>query len=219
MRLNKFLSDNTDLSRRKADGAIASRQVYINDRLAMLGDQVGPHDVVFYNGKKISPKIFKRVVILLNKPVGYVCSHDGQGSKTIYDLLPTKFSSLNPAGRLDKDSSGLVILTNDGELLNQLTHPSKSKDKVYEIELISKLTDVDIAKLTSGVDIGDERPSKFKSVEVIDDKSYRVILQEGRNRQIRRTISALDNKVVILKRTAQAEFNLDNIEIGKFTKI
>lgn len=207
MRLNKFLAQHTDLSRRKADDAIKQGLVTIDGNIAEVGNEVKPTSVICLNGVEIKANDTTPRVVLVNKPVGYVCSRNGQGSPTVYDLLREADKDLNIAGRLDKDSSGLVILTDDGELLNELTHPSYSKEKVYEVVLNRELTQKHINILTSqGVDIGDERPSKFISVEKIAPKKYKVILTEGRNRQIRRTFEYINCRVMELHR----------IEIGKY---
>lgn len=209
MRLNKYLSTYTDLSRRKADEVIAQGHVSVDGVVATVGNDVKPTSVVSLNGVEIIPTKEEPYVVLVNKPVGYVCSKDGQGSPSVYELVEQKDRNLNIAGRLDKDSSGLVILTNDGKLLNKLTHPSFNKEKVYEVELDKELPTKHVIMLTSeGVDIGDKRRSTFKSLESAGDKTYRVVLTEGRNRQIRRSFDALGYSVRKLHRTAIGEYSL-----------
>ena len=219
MRINKYLAERTELSRRAADAAIAQNRVRINGALPKAGQQVEPGDTVELDGKVIADKP-NTVTILLHKPVGFVCSRDGQGSKTIYELLPPELQNLNPVGRLDKDSSGALLMTNDGDLLNQLTHPKYEKEKVYHIALHKLLLDEDKYKITDkGVDIGDERPSKFpvKRIESKKHKSaYEVRLHEGRNRQIRRTFKALGYFVNHLHRTEFAGHKVGALEIGKY---
>jgi pseudouridine synthase len=212
MRLNKFLADNTELSRRKADVAIENGRIAINGHRASLGTVVEPNDKVTIDGQLIKSKEIKIITVLLNKPVGYVCSKDGQGSKTVYDLLPTSYSSLNIAGRLDKDSSGLVVLTNDGKLLHELTHPASDKEKVYRVSIDKTLWPEDRNKLLTGVDIEDDRPSKFKRIKKLSDRTYEVVLSEGRNRQIRRTFEALGYKVTLLSREQLGRFRLGKIK-------
>lgn len=212
MRLNKFLADNTELSRRKADVAIENGRIAINGQRASLGTVIESDDKVTIDGQLIKSKEIKIITILLNKPVGYVCSKDGQGSKTVYDLLPESYISLNIAGRLDKDSSGLVVLTNDGKLLHELTHPASDKEKVYRVSIDKTLWPEDRNKLLTGVDIEDDRPSKFKRIKKLSDKSYEVVLTEGRNRQIRRTFEALGYKVTNLSREQLGRFRLGKIK-------
>lgn len=165
MRINKFLAQHTELSRRKADQAISDGIVTINGEVAKVGDTVKPTSTICLNGVEIIHSNPDKKIILLDKPVGYVCSRDGQGSPTVYELLSDNDRQLNLkiAGRLDKDSSGLVIMTNDGDLLNELTHPSNNKEKVYQVILDKELSTKHINILTStGVDIGDPRPSKMQ---------------------------------------------------------
>jgi 23S rRNA pseudouridine2605 synthase len=219
MRLNKFIADNTELSRRKADSAIENGRVKINGAVAKLGVIIETGDEIQIDGKLIKPTVTKTTTILLNKPMGYVCSKNGQGSKTIYELLPEKFHHLNIAGRLDKDSSGLVILTDDGLLLNELTHPSSGKEKVYSVTINEAISPAHRNLLLSGVDIGDERPSKFKHLKKISETTYEVVLEEGRNRQIRRAFEALGYKVVKLHRERLGKFKLEKLKSKDFLVI
>ncbi len=219
MRLNKYIADNSDLSRRKADSAIENGRVKVNDSVAKLGTAVTEDDLVFLDGNLLKKTEQKIISILLNKPVGYVCSKNGQGSPTVYDLLPAEYDNLNIAGRLDKDSSGLVILTNDGKLLNELTHPSNNKEKIYFVSLDKQISPNDRNCLLTGVDIEDERPSKFKFIKNISENSYEIVLEEGRNRQIRRTFEALDFKVIKLHREQIGKYKLSKLKPKEFVVI
>lgn len=219
MRINKFVAQATGLSRRAADDAIQNAKVTINGHTASLGDDVAPDDIVKLNGKSLSSQAVK--TIILNKPTGYVVSRDGQGSNTIYDLLPKEYSRLKPVGRLDKDSSGLLILTNDGQLANQLTHPSHQKVKVYEIRLDQPLQPLHRQMIS---DIGiklDDGPSQLQLDRMIvdNDSQWRVTMIEGRNRQIRRTFAALGYEVIGLHRTHFGPYNLGPIKPGSFSII
>ena len=142
MRINKYVALATGISRRAADDLIAESSVLVNKQPVQIGQEISENDTVALNGKTLVLPI-SFTTILLHKPQGYVCSRNGQGSKTIYDLLPEQLYSLKPVGRLDKDSSGLLLLTNDGALANALTHPSKQKIKVYEIILDRPLNKLD----------------------------------------------------------------------------
>lgn len=230
MRINQFLARHTHLSRRAADSAVSEGRVEINGTLAKLGDTVIDSDLVTLDSRAITTGVKTRTLIL-NKPVGYVCSRAGQGSKTVYDLLPAEYHHLNPIGRLDKDSSGLLLMTNDGELANQLTHPSFGKAKVYSVGLDRPLSEADKAKIRKGVDIGDERPSKFfvearsektelsklsSQFPILNSQAYQVRLSEGRNRQIRRTFGALGYKVTELNRTHFGPYDLGSLQQGKY---
>lgn len=210
MRINKFLSSYTNLSRRRADEAVDKGRVVVNGSQATPGQNVEDSAVVTLDGKVIKTTKSELKVLLINKPVGYVCSRDGQGSPTVFDLVGGDTTGLNVAGRLDKDSSGLVILTNDGKQLNELTHPSRNKQKLYEVTLDHEISAKHVNMLTSsGVDIGDERLSKFDKLTRLKPYTYEVSLSEGRNRQIRRTFAALDYEVKTLHRTQIGEYSLD----------
>lgn len=214
MRINKFLAEHSYLSRRQADEAVAAGRVTINSRTAVIGDIVGDNDKVTLDNAPISETKTKRT-ILFNKPAGYVCSRASQGNPTVYSLLPTDYHDLNIAGRLDKDSSGLLILTSDGSLMQELTHPSKGKIKSYLVKTGRTLTAQDLEKLEKGVDIGDLRLSSMK-VTPVAESEYEVLLTEGRNRQIRRSFAAVGAEVTGLHRTAIGSYRLSNLESGDF---
>ncbi len=214
MRANRFIALATGLSRRTADKLADAGEILVNGRQIKAGREVSPTDQVTLRGRTLQlPKI---QTIILNKPVGYVCSRDGQGSKTIYDLLPAKYHHLKSVGRLDKDSSGLLLLTNDGELANKLTHPSQRKEKQYFIELDKPLQDEDRQHIERGV-VLDDGPSKLLLQG--KDNYWRIKMHEGRNRQIRRTFAALGYEVTKLRRTAFGDYTLGNIANGKFRKV
>jgi 23S rRNA pseudouridine2605 synthase len=171
------------------------------------------HDKVEVSGLKIKHKV-KLITILLNKPTGYVCSRNGQGSKTIYELVPEDLHHLKPVGRLDKDSSGLLLMTNDGHLANDLTHPSHQKQKVYLVELDRQLSPEDAKQIESGINLEDglsQLNLKQLSGGIIEVKIY-----EGRNRQIRRTFAAVDYKVEKLHRTHFGNYSLKLLPSGKW---
>ena len=218
MRLNRYIAQYSGFSRRKADELIEQKRVVVNREVANLGTQVDDHDSVIIDGKKIVPIKREATVVLLNKPVGFVCSQDGQGAPTVYDLLQNRMKDLKIAGRLDKDSSGLVVLTNDGQLLNQLTHPSNDNEKVYMVTLSKLLEDGAIAKFANGVDIGDDRVSKLE-VLPLKNFSYEVRIHEGRNRQIRRSFEALGYNVIGLHRTNLGPYDLGDLKINQFKEV
>lgn len=201
MRINKFIALASGLSRRAADRSISEGRVRIDGRPASLGDNADESSKILLDGKLLSLPD-QTTTIMLNKPVGYVCSRDGQGSPTIYDLVPEDFKKLKSIGRLDKDSSGLILLTNDGQLANELTHPSYSKTKIYEIELSQPLQLNDAKRISNpGIEL-DDGISQL-ALESLDgsNKKWRIEMSEGRNRQIRRTFEKLGIKVVALRRT------------------
>lgn len=219
MRINKYIAQATGLSRRAADTAITEGRVTVNDLAPESGQQIMDNDEVTLDGKRISPAE-NNVTIMLNKPVGYVCSRDGQGSRTIYDLLPEDLHNLKPVGRLDKESSGLLLMTTDGQLAYELTHPKFEKIKKYKIALNRDLTEDDFEKITkTGVELEDGK-SKFDLESMNNQvKEWKVSMREGRNRQIRRTFEHLGYGVVKLHRTHFGPYILSAIAPGKFDKI
>jgi len=234
MRLNKFIASASSLSRRGADDAITRNRVMVNGQVATPGMDVGPSDVVTLDDQRITPDV-RVVTILFNKPVGYIVSRDGQGGRTIYDLVPAEYQHLNPVGRLDKDSSGLLLLTNDGQLAHELTHPSKQKQKVYQVTLDTPLTPDDLAKLQQGIKLEDGpsqltvTPSRARqggpntpqdlsippTPTQHDGFTYEVTMHEGRNRQIRRTFDALGHSVVQLHRIQFGAYMLGSTNPGE----
>lgn len=212
MRLNKYIAASTSLSRRAADDAIAEKRVRVNDALATPGLQVGHDDVVTLDGVVLKLND-STTTIMLNKPVGYVCSREGQGSRTVYELLPPELQRLNSVGRLDKNSSGLLLLTDDGQFAHELTHPSRQKIKIYQVELYKPLQPLHRQMISDhGLHLADG-PSRLqleRQVEA-DDTKWIVSMREGRNRQIRRTFDALGYSVKSLHRTDFGDFRLGEL--------
>lgn len=216
MRLNKFIAQATGLSRRAADEAIKAGRVSIDGKPASLGTVVKDNDRVTLDNSAITPSV-NTITIMLNKPIGYITSREGQGSKTVYDLLPKEYHTLKPVGRLDKDSSGLLLLTNDGELANKLTHPKYQKEKLYEVKLNKNINTIDENKLLTGVGLNDGM-SKFIKLKQCSEHTYEVTLAEGRNRQIRRTFNALGYKVDNLHRIKFGSHKLGKLSSGLYKK-
>jgi 23S rRNA pseudouridine2605 synthase len=219
MRINKFIALSTPLSRRGADSAIAAGRVLINGKVPVAGQAVTDTDEVTLDNKPITPAV--KTTILFNKPTGYVCSRDGQGSQTIYELLPPEYQRLQSVGRLDKNSSGLLLLTNDGELANELTHPSRQKQKVYEVVLNKPLEPLHRQMIQDhGIQL-DDGVSKFELERRGDgdDRDWRITMHEGRNRQIRRTFQALGYEVLTLHRTQFGSYGLGAVQPGGYRPI
>jgi len=215
MRINKYISERLSISRRKADKLIVGGQVTVNSTLAQPGQLITESDIVLLDNKAL-PYAPKRTTIMLNKPVGYVCSKDGQGSNTIYDILPAKYQSLNPVGRLDKDSSGLLLLTNDGSLHQKLTHPSYQKEKIYHVSLNKALGNEDIKRIEQGIELDDGISKLSLKTENPNSKVWAVTMHEGRNRQIRRTFEKAGYKVIHLHRTNFGNFKLGELHSGDY---
>lgn len=214
MRINKFVAQATGLSRRAADAAVAAGRVTIDRQPAQLGDNIGDGATIQLDGRALKQPL-AHTTLMLNKPFGYVSSRNGQGSQTIYDLLPAELHSLKPVGRLDKDSSGLLLLTDDGQLANQLTHPRYGKAKIYEVTLDKPLTSPDRAKIEQGITLEDG-PSLLALKSIGNDgRAWRVTMTEGRNRQIRRSFAALGYKVAKLHRTQFGTYQLGNLPLGQ----
>ena len=216
-RLNKYLATNLGLSRREADILIERGKVKVNGKIAGLGTRVSTSDHVEYNGKTLTET--KLIYLLFHKPTGCVCSRKRQGeTPTLYELLPTEYRALKTVGRLDKDSSGLIILTNDGDFAFRMTHPSFAKNKTYFVEL-----DHELAPLHQQIisDFGIKLPdgvSRLGLTKLSDDnrRNWQVNMSEGRNRQIRRTFDALGYKVKKLHRVEFGPYQLGDLPAGEF---
>ena len=231
LRLNKFLAERLGLSRRQADDAIRSGKVLVNDKIAILGERIDKNDKVCYN-KKVVPFTAVFFYLLFNKPAGYVCSRKRQDNNpTIYELLPEKYQSLKTVGRLDKDSSGLILLTNDGDLAFSMTHPKFFKTKRYLVELDAELQPLHQQMIADfGVTLNDgvsklglSRLEKSDACpEITPDGSRRffeVIMSEGRNRQIRRTFGALGYTVTKLHRIEFGKYRLSDLKSGEYQEL
>ncbi|MEI7474424.1 MAG: pseudouridine synthase [bacterium] len=218
LRLNKYISLCGVASRRGADELIKEGKVKINGKVVTEpGVSVTKKDVVTVEGKQIKEQHKKYV--LFYKPAGYITTvKDPEGRKTIYDLLPEEFQSLKTAGRLDKDSTGLILLTNDGDLIQQFTHPKVHIPKIYRVAVQGKINDNHIMQLQKGLEI---EPGKIAQAFVVPleyrsgESALQVTLFQGYNRQIRRMMDMIDMPVVSLKRTAHGCLQLGNLKRGE----
>lgn len=221
-RLNKSLALALGLSRRQADDLIASGQIKINHETATLGARFDPTtDIISHNDRKVNLQGVELEYLLLNKPVGYVSSRKQQGeSPTIYSLLPKAMHHLKPVGRLDKDSSGLLLLSNDGDFILRMTHPSFNKTKNYLVTLDKPLEPLHQQMIS---DFGLTLPDGVSRLhlEKLNDnaKEWRITMHEGRNRQIRRTFKALGYTVTKLHRTYFGPYSLGETKRGEFIKV
>lgn len=213
MVLQKYIAQSGYCSRRKAESFIVNGKVKVNGEIAKLGARVEEGDEVKICGKKLELEN-KKIYIILNKPVGYTCTNRRfEGEKNLFDLVKVK-KRLFVVGRLDKNSRGLVLLTNDGDLTERMTHPRYEHEKEYEVKLKveSKKLKVDgvISKLKKGVNIGDgDGIVKVKNVECLGDGQFKIILTEGKKRQIRRMFKVVGYEVEDLFRV-----RIGNIKIG-----
>ena len=200
VRLQKVLAQAGLGSRRTCEELIERRRVRVNGEVAVLGRRVDPEvDVVEVNGAQIGVKP-GLVHYLLHKPVGVITTAtDPQGRPTVVELVPTE-PRVFPVGRLDADSEGLLLLTNDGDLTHRLTHPSFGVDKEYLVEVEGEPTRGALARLRDGIDLDDGRTAPAK-VAQLDGRLLRITIHEGRNRQVRRMCEAIGHPVVRLVRT------------------
>ena len=214
MRINKYIAQNSGLSRRVIDEYIGKGKVLVNGRNAEIGQSVSDNDLIVVDGQEL--KSTPKITILFNKPVGYVCSRQGQGSQTIYDILPDRYNNLKTVGRLDKQSSGLLLLTSDGDLAYQLTHPSQNKTKTYEIVIDKPLEPLHQQMISDiGIELEDGPSRLYLSSEDKDRHKWVVQISEGRNRQIRRTFEKLGYKVIKLHRTGFGPYHIGNLKPGE----
>lgn len=218
MRVNKFIANATGMSRRAADQAIEQGRVSVGGQPAIKGQEVAIGATVTLDGDQLRLPSHMTTIIL-NKPTGYVVSREGQGSKTVYDLLPPELHNLKPVGRLDKDSSGLLLMTADGVLAQKLTHPKHQKEKVYEVDLDKPLESADKTKIEQGVVLDDGISSlKLESIDT-GRRSWKITMHEGRNRQIRRTFKALGYRVVRLHRVQFGQYFIGELSSGRWNSV
>lgn len=225
-RLNKYIASSGLCSRRKADELIEQGKVFVNDKVVNeLGFQVSVKDKVVVEGKLIKPA--KLEYYRFYKPAGYITTaEDEKGRKTIYDIIPPELKHLKPIGRLDKDSTGLIIMTNDGDLINELSHPSIKIPKIYTVSINGKITPQDGERMYNGIDIEtDSGEIKTAYAEIfpieIDNKTstIRVTLYQGINRQIRKMFAVLGYEVISLKRIQHATITIEGLKRGQIKQM
>ena len=214
IRINKFIASSGVCSRRNADAIILDGRVKVNGQVVKeLGMKVTSDDLVEVDDKKIGLELNK-IYIMLNKPKGYVTTSKEQFNRpSVLDLINVR-ERVFPVGRLDMDSEGLLLLTNDGEFANGIIHPTKHVPKKYEVDLKKDISDEDIALIQQGVDIGGY-VTKPAIVDRVSNKRIIITIAEGKNRQVRKMCEAVGNKVLVLKRVAIGKLELGNLKKGK----
>jgi len=226
LRINKFIANSGYCSRRKADEFIEKGAVKMNGKIVNeLGSTLDPKkDKITVHGNAVSlPN--EKTLILFHKPAGVLTTrHDPRGEQTIYDLLPKQFHHLHSIGRLDKNTEGLLLLTDDGDLTYQLTHPKNGGEKKYEVTVRQRPTPEELKRLEKGVRIKEEvdekisfyitQPCKIEALK--KPNSFLVTLQEGRKRQIRKMFDSIRCPVVYLKRISMGPYTLGTLPIGEF---
>jgi 23S rRNA pseudouridine2604 synthase len=213
MRLNKFIAETGVCSRREADKWIDAGRVTCNGVVATLGTQVNAGDEVRVDGALLGAKK-QQIYIALNKPIGIICTTEPDIENNIIEFIGHR-ERIFPVGRLDKDSEGLILLTNDGDIVNEILRSENNHEKEYLVTLDRAITDLSLSMLASGVKIMGQmtKPSK---VSRQGQNAFRIILTQGLNRQIRRMCSALGYKVERLQRVRIMNVRLGNLETGKW---
>lgn len=222
IRLQKFLANAGIASRRKCEELISNGKVKVNEEVVKeLGTKINPNlDEVIYNGKKVETNN-EKIYILLNKPIGYVTTAKDQFNRnSVLDLVKIK-ERIVPVGRLDMYTSGALILTNDGDFVNKVIHPSKKIDKTYIVTIKGEITKEEINNLEEGVIIDEykTKPAKVKIIKQDKEKKQTriaITIHEGRNRQIRKMCKSIGKKVLALHRTQIGNINVKDLEIGKW---
>ena len=222
-RLQKYMARCGVASRRKCEEFILAGKVNVNGvTILELGTKIDINrDKVYYNGNLIKLEEIKRY-IMLNKPTGIITSvKDEKNRKTVIDLIDVK-ERIYPIGRLDYDSSGLLLLTNDGDLYNNIIHPRKNLYKTYIAKVVGSFTNSELEKFRSGVDIGGYITAPCKISVIASDNKYskvKISIMEGKNRQIRKMCSAFNHEVIELKRISIGNIKLDKLEVGKWREL
>lgn len=226
-RLQKFLANKGVCSRRKAEEYILDGKVKVNGQVVtQLGTKVDiDNDQIEFEGKNINYEI-KKVYILLNKPIGYVTTVKDQFNRpTVMELLKQNGkqikTSVVPVGRLDMYTSGALILSNDGDFVNKVTHPKHEIDKTYQVTLKGEITDLEVEKLRKGVDIGEyiTKPASVRIMKIDKEKNIsriEVKIHEGKNRQVRRMCEAVDKKVLALHRSKIGDIAVKDLKLGQW---
>ncbi len=213
-RLNVYLAGATGCSRRQADVDIKAGEVVVNGKAGVVGQTINPvTDKVTVRGRKVSA-LSSYIYVALNKPVGYVCTRsDPQGRPTIYDLLPQDLHRCKPVGRLDYDSEGLILLSDDGSWINKLTHPKYEHEREYEVRFSLPITIQLLKQWQAGVQL-EEGLARVDSIEQVDERTVRLVLHQGWNRQLRRMAGVLGLAIGRLRRIRVGDVSLGKLQPG-----
>ncbi len=221
--LQKYLASCGVNSRRKCQELIAQNKVKVNGHLGKLGMRVSPSDIILINNKKIFISELKKIYIMINKPRGYVTTlNDEYGRKCVLDLIQNINSRIYPVGRLDKNSEGLLLMTNDGNFANKIMHPSKNILKTYRVTVKSHITNSQLLKLRaiSKIDNKIIEPAKIKIIELEQNRTVlEFTIKQGLNRQIRKMCEQVNLEISRLKRIAIGNLKLENLKPGKYRNL
>lgn len=226
MRINKYLATLGVASRRSIDTLILQSKILVNGRVAMQGMDVSDEDEIVIDGQKLEMKLEKeideKVYYMLNKPLEVLSSSsDDRGRTTVVDLVKTN-KRIFPIGRLDYMTTGLILLTNDGELFNRLVHPKSEIYKKYYLKVFGEVKKYEIEQLKKGVNLEDGKtlPAKVSTVKIENNKtSLYISIREGKNRQVRRMIEKFGYKVLMLRREKIGELSLGDLPEGKYREL
>ena len=218
MRLDKFLCDTAGLTRTEAKNAVKKGQIAVNGHVQKAADFKVKEttDTVTFQGKPLSYAAFH--YYMLHKPAGVITATEDKKESTVMDILrEEKVKNLFPVGRLDKDTEGLLLVTDDGELAHNLLSPKKHVDKEYLVKVRDSISEEDCRKLSEGVDIGDEKPTATAKVERVAEKEILLTIREGRFHQVKRMLQAVGNEVLYLKRLSMGRLRLpEDLEKGAY---
>lgn len=222
MRLNKFISSTGLYSRRKADELIKDKRVSVNGETGIIGQDVNENDKVYVDGKPLEINE-NNVYIILNKPRGITCTTERHIEGNIIDFV-NHTERIFPVGRLDKDSEGLIILTNDGDIVNKILREGNDKKKEYIVTVNKAITSNFIRSMSEGVKIYNPVKNEYTvtqkcEVSKINDRTFKIILSQGLNRQIRRMCTALEYKVINLKRVKIMDLTLEGLNTGEWRNL
>ena len=222
MRLNKFISSTGLYSRRKADELIKDKRVSVNGETGIIGQDVNENDKVYVDGKPLEINE-NSVYIILNKPKGITCTTERHIEGNIIDFV-NHTERIFPVGRLDKDSEGLIILTNDGDIVNKILREGNDKKKEYIVTVNKSITSNFIRSMSEGVKIYNPVKNEYTvtqkcDVSKINDRAFKIILSQGLNRQIRRMCTALEYKVINLKRVKIMDLTLEGLNTGEWRNL
>ena len=224
IRIQKVLSDYGILSRRKAEDAIAKKRITVNGHPCQIGQKINPRrDIIAIDGVRVPLERSKKICIVLNKPRGYVTTtEDEQGRKCVADLVANAPAKVYPIGRLDRNSEGLLLLTNDGALANDIMHPSGHISKTYRVTVRPEINEDQILRLTTGVEL-DGKMTLPAVVHVASQEPGRSVIQitiyEGRNRQIRRMCESVGLEIARLRRSSVGPIKLGMLPPGKWREL
>ena len=218
VRINKFLSEKGPYSRRGVDKLIQEKRITVNDKVVKLGTKVSFNDKIKIDGELVfkPKKKRKNIYLLFNKPIGIECTTNQDVNNNIIDFIGYP-SRLFPVGRLDKDSEGLIFLTNDGDIVNKVLRSERNNEKEYIVKVNKKITKEFVNKMSKGVKIKNIQ-TKPCTIKKINNYTFQIILTQGLNRQIRKMCALFEYKVKSLVRTRIMDIKLGNLKVGKYRK-